>query len=53
MGVAPTGKEIAVQVFEFFRLVEDKIVEHWGGVEELSLLQQLGVLRTPAGSARE
>jgi hypothetical protein len=27
-----------------YRLSEGKIVEHWGGPNQLSLLQQLGVL---------
>jgi steroid delta-isomerase-like uncharacterized protein len=45
MGIAPTGKEVTVQAFDFFRVADDKIVEHWGSIEELDLLQQLGVLR--------
>lgn len=43
-GVAPTGKQVTVEAYEFFRIRDNKIVEHRGSVEEARLLQQLGVL---------
>jgi predicted ester cyclase len=45
MDIAPTGNEVAVEAVEFFRIEQDRIVEHWGHVEGISLLQQLGVLQ--------
>lgn len=42
--VPPTGKTVAVPAQDMYRLVEGKIVEHWGGPNLLRLLQQLGVL---------
>jgi steroid delta-isomerase-like uncharacterized protein len=42
--VPPTGKTVTVPAQDMYRLVEGKIVEHWGGPNLLRLLQQLGVL---------
>jgi len=43
-GIAPTGKAVAVPVLDVVRIVDDKAVELWGGPNQLSLLQQLGVI---------
>jgi predicted ester cyclase len=42
--IAPTGKAVTMPAQDMYRLSEGKIVEHWGGPNQLSLLQQLGVL---------
>jgi predicted ester cyclase len=42
--IPPTGKTVTVPAQDMYRLVEGKIVEHWGGPNLLRLLQQLGVL---------
>jgi predicted ester cyclase len=42
--IPPTGKAVTVPAQDMYRLSEGKIVEHWGGPNQLSLLQQLGVL---------
>ncbi len=42
--IPPTGKAVTVPAMDMDRLVEGKIVEHWGGPNQLSLLQQLGVI---------
>ena len=44
-GIAPTGKRVRVESFDFFRIVDERIVAHWGGIAELDLLQQLGLVR--------
>jgi steroid delta-isomerase-like uncharacterized protein len=50
MGVAPTGKRVAVQLIDIMRFDDAGLVcEHWGVVDMLSLMQQLGVV--PAGPA--
>jgi predicted ester cyclase len=46
-GIAPTGKAVTVPAMDMYRLVDGKIVEHWGGPNLLSLLQQLGVVPAP------
>ena len=42
MGIAPTGKPIAVEVMDIFRIEDGKIAEHWGVSDMLGLLQQIG-----------
>ena len=42
--IPPTGKTVTVPALDMYRLSEGKIVEHWGGPNQLSLLQQLGVI---------
>ncbi len=45
--ILPTSKAVAVPAQDMYRVVEGKIVEHWGGPNQLSLLQQLGVVPAP------
>lgn len=42
--IAPTGKAVTVPAQDMYRLRAGKIVEHWGGPNQLRLLQQLGVI---------
>ena len=42
--IPPTGKAVTVPAQDMYRLIEGKIVEHWGGPNQLRLLQQLGVI---------
>jgi steroid delta-isomerase-like uncharacterized protein len=44
MGVAPSGKEVAVRGLDVFRIEDGKLAEHWGVGDMLGLLQQIGVL---------
>ena len=43
----PTGKHITMSGLELFRLADGKIVEAWVAYDNLSLMQQLGVIPTP------
>ena len=43
MGMPPTGKKASIQMGDFFRFEDDKPVEQWQFVNQLALLQQLGV----------
>jgi len=45
--IPPTGKAVSVPAQDMYRLVEGRIVEHWGGHNQFSLLQQLGVIPAP------
>jgi predicted ester cyclase len=42
-GIAPTGKKVTMPVLDMARYESGKLVEHWGGPDQQSLLQQLGV----------
>ena len=46
-GIAPTGSTVAVTGTNLMRLRDGKIVELWGHLDSVGLLQQLGVLPAP------
>jgi predicted ester cyclase len=43
-GVAPTGKQVTVNSTDIVRFAEGKYVEHWGDLDSLGLLQQVGAI---------
>ncbi|SRR6266516_1556012 len=45
--ISATHKPISVMAINIFRIVNGKMVEHWGLADRHSALQQLGVLATP------
>jgi predicted ester cyclase len=45
MGIAPTGKEVGGTRIDIFRVVGDKMVEHWGCGNELRFLRMLNAIR--------
>ncbi len=47
MGIRPTGKRVAIQVMDIVQVADGKIVEHWGGMDRLGLMVQLGVVPAP------
>lgn len=47
MGVPATGKQVAIEAIDIFRLVDSKVVEHWGVMDTFGLMQQLGVVPAP------
>jgi len=49
MGIPPTGKKIATDVMDIFRIAGGKIVEHWAVQDRASLMEQLGV-KSPPGN---
>jgi len=44
LGVQPTGKPIVVQAINFYRLVDNQIIEEYGQPDMLGLLQQIGAV---------
>ena len=44
MGMPATKKQVRVTGMDFMRFRDGKIVEHWGEMDMLGLLQQLGVI---------
>ena len=47
MGESPTGREIVLRGVNIFRVADGKIVERWGSLDQLGLLQQLGLAPRP------
>jgi steroid delta-isomerase-like uncharacterized protein len=43
MGVAPAGKQVTITGISILRILGGKIVEEWGEMDNLGMLQQLGV----------
>jgi steroid delta-isomerase-like uncharacterized protein len=46
-GIPPTGRRISVQGMEMMRFESGKAVERWGEIDQLGMLQQLGVMPAP------
>jgi predicted ester cyclase len=44
MGIAPTGKSASFGVIDAIRIAGGKVVEHWGQMDNLRMMQQLGVI---------
>ena len=44
MGIPPTGKSISVEVIDIVRVGGGKFVEHWGIMDNMTMMQQLGVM---------
>ena len=44
MGIPPRGREIEILVMDVVRVADGRIVEHWGLVDRLGLLHQLGAI---------
>jgi predicted ester cyclase len=44
MGIPPTGKQVTFSVIHIDRVMNGKIVEHWGQGDTMALMQQLDVV---------
>jgi predicted ester cyclase len=51
MGESPTGRDVVLRGINIFRIADGKITERWGRLDDLGLLQQLGLLPAPAAAA--
>lgn len=47
MGVPPTGKSVSFGVIDIVRIAGGKLVEHWGQMDMMGMMQQLGAIPTP------
>ena len=50
MGETPTGHDVVLRGVNIFRIAQDKIVERWGRLDDLGLLQQLGLAQRPGAT---
>jgi predicted ester cyclase len=48
MGIPPTGKQITMPAIIIYRVANGKIAEHWIQVDAVGMMQQLGVMPSPA-----
>lgn len=47
MGNPPTGRPIRIDVIDILRVVDGRIVEHWGVPDRLGALLQIGAMQPP------
>jgi steroid delta-isomerase-like uncharacterized protein len=47
MGNDPTGNRVTITGIDILRIADGKIVERWGKFDDLSMMQQLGVISEP------
>jgi steroid delta-isomerase-like uncharacterized protein len=47
MGIPPTGERVEAPGSVFYRIVDGKIVELWGQLDMMSVMQQLGAMAAP------
>ncbi len=52
IGIAPTGKQVTVKTICIHRIEGDEIAESWAELDQLGMMQQLGVVPTP-GQGKE
>jgi len=46
-GIPPTGKQVNVKYIDIWRVENGKMVENWVRLDQLGMMQQLGVIPTP------
>jgi steroid delta-isomerase-like uncharacterized protein len=44
MGIPPTGKPVSFGVIDILRFASGKCVEHWGQMDSMGLMMQLGAI---------
>jgi steroid delta-isomerase-like uncharacterized protein len=50
MAIPPTGKSFTIAGIDIHRIQDGAMAEHWHVVDQLSLLQQLGLIPRPEGA---
>ncbi|MBI1924864.1 ester cyclase, partial [Candidatus Poribacteria bacterium] len=53
LGIPPTGKKVMITGISIHRFADGKLVESWTKIDQLGLLQQLGVIPTPGAPTAE
>jgi predicted SnoaL-like aldol condensation-catalyzing enzyme len=49
-GIPPTGRQIKVKYIDIWRVENGKLVENWVQMDQLGLMQQLGVIPAPGAA---
>ncbi len=52
-GIPPTGKQMSMTGIAIYRIANGKIVEHWSEIDNLGVMQQLGVVPPPGAPPPE
>lgn len=47
MGVPATGKRVSIGVIDIIRVSGGKLVEHWGQMDSMGMMQQIGAIPAP------
>jgi steroid delta-isomerase-like uncharacterized protein len=47
IGVPASGKQVAFTAIDILRIVDGRLVEHWGQTDNLGMLQQIGAIPPP------
>ena len=47
LGIPPTGRSCAIAGIDIYRLQDGRLAEHWHVVDQLAMLQQLGLVPSP------
>ena len=50
MGIPPTGKEFTIAGIDIHAVRGGRMAEHWHVVDQLALMQQLGLMPQPSGA---
>lgn len=53
MGVPATGRRVSLQYVDIMRVRDDRIIDHWNVLDQLSWMIQLGLIPDPSGSSQE
>ena len=53
MNIPPTGKRISFEGIDIVRFSGGKVAEHWGVIDNLGLLTQLGAIPAPGQSPKK
>ena len=48
VGIPATGKPIQMKVVDICRIKQNKMVEHWGVMDQLAMMQQMGAVLSTA-----
>jgi steroid delta-isomerase-like uncharacterized protein len=47
MSIPPSGRSVSMALIDVVRITDGRVVEHWSVADNLSMMQQLGVISQP------
>ncbi len=47
MGIPATGRRVSIAVIDIIRVADGRFVEHWGQLDMMGMMQQLGAIPAP------